>query len=217
MRALLAACVLTLALSGCGSSGDAPQNATDAYNRIFRMWKTNDGNSACKAMSQSYQHKVMASLLISDDCQAAVFEIYKQLSGPDATKNLWVKPAKGPARTESVIVNARLKDGDARTRFDFQERDGKMILVSDRSLDATGPQAPVRDYRAALKAESPEVLWSRVEGETARVWEIRGNGSGSYTLIEVTMKRDDSGKWVIKSSKSEATVPEIKPKDSAAV
>lgn len=211
---MLAAGALALVLSGCGAS--AP-SATDAYNSMFAMWKSNDGNAACKAMSQGYQHKIMAELqLFGDDCQAAVYAIYKQVTGAAATKNLSVTPVSGPSGTESVVVKARLTDGIVRTRFDFERRGDKLIMVGDRTLDATGPQASIAAYKASQKGRSPEVLWSEGRKDSAKLWEIRGNGSGSYSLVAVKLKRV-GGKWAIESTTVLGTVPNIKPRDSAAV
>lgn len=158
-------------------------------------------------MSTSYQHKVQAELEIFDStCSLAVAEIHKQLVGKKAIKDLSVQKSDGPDGVESVLVRASGDDESARKRFDLKEEGGRWTVVDDRVIDATGPQGPVDAYRTLARAESPEILWSEGKGDHANIWEISGNGSGTYTLTKIRMS-NKSGKWKVVTTETVGTAP----------
>lgn len=215
--ALLLAAVFAV---GCGdeqrataqwTKGVKAANAKDAYQQISRAWKENNAKVACDVMTPSYEHKMAAQLQVFDaDCLTVVLEIHKQVAGDDAIKDLSVQEVKGPTKGGSVLVRSQLDDGVVRTRFDFEENDGLWSLVGDRSLDSTGPQEPVKAYRAIAKkkGESPELLWSEVKGDQAWLWEIQGNGDGAFTLREIGMLNED-GTWKVREIKNLGTAPDV--------
>lgn len=214
MRWLAPVFVLACVLAGCGGGTTAPgaaaPDAVSAYKQILAAWKRGDAESACAAMTPAYQHKLEAELEIFDaDCPRLVSEIRKQVTGPDAIKQLSTKAVDGPGGARSVLVRTRLKDGAVRTRFDFAQRGDRWVIAGDRSLDATGPQGPVVAYRTSAKKRGadPEVLWSVVAGRSARIWVIDGNGSGSFTLTRIEMSRAGES-WRVSRKVNVGTAPD---------
>lgn len=217
--ALLIACACLLA--GCGGDENHAQTggALTAYKQLYTAWKRNDDKAACAMMTPAYQHKLQAVLEAFDsECPALIVEIHKQVAGKDAIGQISVEPTDGPPGVSSVLVRNKLDGEIVRTRFDFKKQDGRWVAVGDRSLDATGPQAPVEAYRAQAKAkgESPEVLWSEASGPRARLWEVQGNGSGSYSLLQIDMAKEGD-EWVVKSKKNLGTAPSTAIRDDGQV
>lgn len=205
--ALLAAC----ALAGCGDepapqqSGIAASNATEAYKKIHAAWKRDDARSACAAMSTEYRHKLQAILQVFDaGCPMVVTEIHKRVSDTTANRDLSIEAID----SDSVLVRTKLSDDVVRTRFDFTQRDGQWVLTNDQTLDATGPTAPVAAYKADVPKEKPEVLWSEIHENRAYVWEIQGNGRGTFTLIRARLQRND-GKWSVVKKENIGTAPVV--------
>jgi hypothetical protein len=218
MRRLAPALVLACLFVGCGDSEPAgPKTPVEAYKQLFAAWKNHDVKTACALMSTSYQHKLAAELEdYSADCPGLITEIHKQMVGKDAIKQLSVEAGD----ENMVLARMKLTDGIVRTRFEFQRRDGKWVVADDFSLDATGPQAPVEDYRRTIKGDPPEILWSEMDDDkkNARLWEIAGNGKGSWTLTAVGLRYDKvDHEWKVVRKEALGTAPDTVSSDGNVV
>lgn len=208
MRLLAPALIAACLLAGCGSSDSSdagPATPVETYKQLSAAWKANDAKAACSLMSTGYQHKLAAVLQIySADCPQLVTEIHKQTVGKGAIKDLSVKAAG----ENGVLVRTRLTDGVVRTRFQFTGGEGNWTVQGDHTLDATGPQAPVDDYRASFKGDPPEILWSEADDMNARLWEISGNGKGSWTLTMVGLRYSEiDDEWKVVRKETLGTAP----------